>query len=224
MVSVNNLWSASVVIRCGQRVRQTLFHTIGGTGTVRREKERGVLRVGSCSEKNMSLTLVPEGCSVDAQAFSVLFLRAVVQPLFLLRVVYKAVLVARAANHRRSRDAFPAAAKRCTCWSGWNQCAFKHGLVTPYPDCGICSSNNVCLFLLKHSPVAGVLESNAISQHIVENARQSHIWQWASGHVRSRSEECMWRVFGGWRTLKKISQFLSAERSERDKNSCSLPF
>ena len=26
---------------------------------------------------------------------------------------------------------------------------------------------------------------------IVENARQSHTWQWASGHVRSRSEECM---------------------------------
>ena len=34
---------------------------------------------------------------------------------------------------------------------------------------------------------------------IVENARQSHTWQWASGHVRSRSEECMWRVLGGWR-------------------------
>ena len=26
---------------------------------------------------------------------------------------------------------------------------------------------------------------------IVENARQSHTWQWDSGHVRSRSEECM---------------------------------
>ena len=51
----------------------------------------------------MSRTPVPEGFSVDAQAFSVFFLRAraVVQPLFLLRVVYKAVLVARAANRRR---------------------------------------------------------------------------------------------------------------------------
>ena len=43
---------------------------------------------------------------------------------------------------------------------------------------------------------------------IVETARQSHTWQWASGHVRSRSEECMWRVLGGWRKLKKkITRF-----------------
>ena len=42
---------------------------------------------------------------------------------------------------------------------------------------------------------------------IVENARQSHTLQWASGHVRSRSEECMWRVLGGWRKLKKITRF-----------------
>ena len=49
----------------------------------------------------MSRAPVPEGSSVDAQAFSVFFLRAVVQPSFLLRVVYKAALVARAANCRR---------------------------------------------------------------------------------------------------------------------------
>ena len=49
----------------------------------------------------MSRIPVPEGFSVDAQAFSVFFLRAVVQPSFLLRVVNKAVLVARAANRRR---------------------------------------------------------------------------------------------------------------------------
>ena len=91
-------WSASVVVRCGRHVRQTLFHTVGGTGTVRRDKERGVLGVGSCLKKIMSRTPVPEGCSVDAQAFSVFFLRAVVQPSFLLRVVYRAVLVARAAD------------------------------------------------------------------------------------------------------------------------------
>ena len=42
---------------------------------------------------------------------------------------------------------------------------------------------------------------------IVENARQSHTWQWASGHIRSRSEECMWRVLGGWRKLRKITRF-----------------
>ena len=54
----------------------------------------------SCSEI-MSRAPVPEGSSVDAQAFSVFFLRAVVQPSFLLRVVYKAALVARAANCRR---------------------------------------------------------------------------------------------------------------------------
>ena len=45
------------------------------------------------------------------------------------------------------------------------------------------------------------------SQLIVENARQSHTWQWASGHVRSRSEECMWRVLGGCRKLQKIARF-----------------
>ena len=67
----------------------------------RSDKERRVLKVGSCSEKIMSRTPVPEGFSVDAQAFSVFFLRAVVQPSFLLRVVCKAVLVARAANRRR---------------------------------------------------------------------------------------------------------------------------
>ena len=67
----------------------------------RSDKERRVLKVGSCSEKIMSRTPVPEGFSVDAQAFFVFFLRAVVQPSFLLRVVYKAVLVARAANRRR---------------------------------------------------------------------------------------------------------------------------
>ena len=144
-------WSASVV----------------GTGTVRKDKERGVLRIGSCSEKIMFQTPVPEGCSVDAQAFSVFFLRAVVLPSSLLRVVYKAVLVAQAANRqRRSRDALHA--KRYTwCQSGWSQCAFKHCLVTLYRDRGICSSKDACLFLLKRPPVAGVLESNAVSQHSV---------------------------------------------------------
>ena len=121
-------WSASVVVPCGRLVRQTLFHTFGGSGTytVRRDKERVVLRVGSCSEKIMSPTPVPEGCSVDAQTFSVFFLRAVVQPSFLLRVVYKAVLVGRSRavdRRRRSRDALPA--NRCTSRSGWSQCAFK---------------------------------------------------------------------------------------------------
>ena len=29
----------------------------------------------------------------------------------------------------------------------------------------------------------------------------------ASGHVRSRSEECMGRALGGWRKLKKITRF-----------------
>ena len=47
----------------------------------------------------------------------------------------------------------------------------------------------------------------ALSFFIVENARQSHTWQWASGHVRSWSEECMWRVLGGWRKLQKIARF-----------------
>ena len=167
-----NWWSASIVVRCGRRVRQTLFHTIGARKRYRAQgsgdKKRGVLRVciGSCSEKIMSPTPVPEGCSVDAQAFSVFFLRAVVQPSFLLRVVYKAVLVARAADRRRrSRDALPA--KRCTCRSGWSQCAFKHCLVTLYRGRGICSSKDACLFLLKRPLVAGVLESNAVSQHSV---------------------------------------------------------
>ena len=39
----------------------------------------------------------------------------------------------------------------------------------------------------------GLLSCRSVLQlgYIVENARQSHTWQWASGHVRSRSEECM---------------------------------
>ena len=42
----------------------------------------------SCSEI-MSRAPVPEGSSVEAQVFSVFFLRSVVQPSFLLCVVYK---------------------------------------------------------------------------------------------------------------------------------------
>ena len=40
------------------------------------------------------------------------------------------------------------------------------------------------LLFLKGFPILWRLFS------IVEKARQSHTWQWASGHVRSRSEEC----------------------------------
>ena len=41
-------WSASFAVHCGRRVRQTLFHTVRASGTVRRDKERVVFRVGSC--------------------------------------------------------------------------------------------------------------------------------------------------------------------------------
>ena len=61
-------WSASVVVRCDRRVRQTLFHTVGGTGPLRRDKERGVLGVGVLSRDHVRAP-VPEGSSVDAQAF-----------------------------------------------------------------------------------------------------------------------------------------------------------
>ena len=43
---------------------------------------------------------------------------------------------------------------------------------------------------------------------VVKNARKSRTWQWASGHIHSRSEECMWRVLGGWRKLKKSLSLL----------------
>ena len=49
---------------------------------------------------------------------------------------------------------------------------------------------------------------NFVAPPIVENARQSHTWQGASGHVRSRSEECIWRVLGGWRKFKKNHSLL----------------
>ena len=51
---------------------------------------------------------------------------------------------------------------------------------------------------------------NHVGDHhwpIVEKARKSRTWQWASGHIRSRSEEFMWRVVGGPRKLKKITRF-----------------
>ena len=44
-------------------------------------------------------------------------------------------------------------------------------------------------------------------RHIVKKARKSRTWQWASSHIRSRSEECIWRVLGGWRKFKKITRF-----------------
>ena len=43
---------------------------------------------------------------------------------------------------------------------------------------------------------------------IVKIARRSRTWQWASGHKRSRSEECIWRVLGGWRKLQKNRSLL----------------
>ena len=42
---------------------------------------------------------------------------------------------------------------------------------------------------------------------IVKKARKSRTWQWASGHIRSRSEEYMRRVLGDPRKLKKITRF-----------------
>ena len=42
---------------------------------------------------------------------------------------------------------------------------------------------------------------------IVKIARKSRTWQWASGNIRSRSEECIWRVLGGWWKLQKIARF-----------------
>ena len=57
---------------------------------------------------------------------------------------------------------------RCTCRSEWCQYALKHGLVTLLSDHGISSSKDACLVLLKCPPVHGVLESNAVSQHSVE--------------------------------------------------------
>ena len=86
---------------------------------------------------------------------SVFFLRAVVQPSFLLRVVYKAVLVARAANRRRDdvRE-MRLPAKRCTHSvdpAGVNVLLNTASLLTLYCGCGICSSKDACLFLLKRS-------------------------------------------------------------------------
>ena len=47
------------------------------------------------------------------------------------------------------------------------------------------------LYNLYVSDLADIAQQFGTSLPIVENARQSHTWQWASGHVRSRSEECM---------------------------------
>ena len=126
-------WSASFVVH-------------SRSGTVHRDKERAVLRVGSCSEKIMSPTPVPEGCSVDAQAFSVFFLRAVVQPSLLLRVVYK--------RFGRSSCRPSTTFARClTCqemhMSIRLESSFQHCLVTLHRDHGLCSRKDAWLFLLK---------------------------------------------------------------------------
>ena len=150
-------WSANVVVRCSRRVRQTLFHTVGGTGTLRRDKERGVLGVGVLFRDHVPgsgawrffcgrpgvfcvlpsfgrATIVSPPCRVQS-----CFGRSSCQP----------------STRRRSRDALPA--KGCTCWSGWSQHAFKHCLVALYRDRGICSSKDACLFLLKRPPTPGML-------------------------------------------------------------------
>ena len=157
-------WSARVVVRCGRRVRQTLFHTVGGTGTLRRDKERGVLGVGVLFRDHVPgsgawrffcgrpgvfcvlpsfgrATIVSPPCRVQS-----CFGRSSCQP----------------STRRHSRDALPA--KGCTCRSGWSQRAFKHCLVALYRDRGICSSKDACLFLLKRPPAPGMLESNVVCQ------------------------------------------------------------
>ena len=142
-------WSASVVVRGGRRVRQTLFHTAGGSGrsTVRRAKERVVFRVGSCSEKIMSPTPVPEGCSVDAQAFFVFFLRAVVQPSFLLPPCMSCTkLFWSLEMPYLPRDAHMSIWMESVCF----QTLPRYSL----PRSWNCSSKEACLFLLKRPPVA----------------------------------------------------------------------
>ena len=46
-----------------------------------------------------------------------------------------------------------------------------------------------------------------VALNSVKNAQKSRTWQWASGHICSRSEECTWRVLGGPRMLQKITGF-----------------
>ena len=61
---------------------------------------------------------------------------------------------------------------------------------------------------------------------IVKNARKSRTWQWASGHIRSRSEGCIWRVLGGQRKFKKIARFsfpLLLKRKEYFTNPSCIP-
>ena len=139
-------WSASVVVRCGRRVRQTLFHTVGRTGTVRRDKERGVLRVGSCSEKIKSRTPVPEGflwtprrflCSSFVRLCNHRFSSVSCTKLFWLLELptVDATTFARCLTCQE---------KHTQCRSGW-----RHRLVTLYRDRGIYCSKDACLFLLK---------------------------------------------------------------------------
>ena len=68
------------------------------------------------------------------------------------------------------------------------------GLVQPKHCC--CPS--MCRKILDFLCSVGLKKVSVWRSHsIVENARKSCTWQWASGHIRSRSEECIWRVLGG---------------------------
>ena len=157
-------WSASVVVRCGRRVRQTLFHTVGGTGTLRRDKERGVLGVGVLFRDHVPGSGAWRFFCGRPGVFCVLpsFGRAtIVSPPRRVQSCFGRSSF-QPSTRRRSRDALPA--KRCTCRSGWSQRAFKHCLVTLYRDRGICSSKDACLVLLKRPPAPGMLESNVVCQ------------------------------------------------------------
>ena len=55
-------------------------------------------------------------------------------------------------------------------------------------------------------------------RRVVKNAWKSRTWQWASSHISSRSEECMWRVLGGKRKFKKITRFSFPLRLKRKKH------
>ena len=142
-------WSASVVVRFGRRVRQTLFHTVGGTGTVRSDKGRGVLRVGSCSEKIMSRTPVPERFSVDVQPSSRFLCSSFVRS---CNYRFSSVSCTKLFWSLKLPTVDATTFARClTCQemrrSGWSKHCLE--LVTLYRDRGICSSKDACFFLLK---------------------------------------------------------------------------
>ena len=168
-------WSASVVVRCGRRVRQTHFYTVDGTGTLRRDEERGVLVVGVLFRDHVPGSGAWRFFCGRPGIFCVLpsFGRAtIVSPPCRIQSCF-----GRSSCQPSTRRRSTLPAKGCTCRSGWSQGAFKHCLVALYRDIvefvaarmRACSSWIVLLLLECWRATSSVNETDAVVFYLGTN-------------------------------------------------------